>query len=83
MRKSLLCAAFASAFLGLGGTAPSAMPKSDRPSIENLAQPVVCVGNRRSYRNFNHCWAVNARTQSNNRWVASYCSRICSTGYDN
>jgi hypothetical protein len=78
MRKSLLCAAFASAFLGLGATAPSAMPKSDRPSIEHLAQPVVCVGNRRNYRNFNQCWAILGRLHPRN---ANYCSRICGTGY--
>jgi hypothetical protein len=81
MRKSLLCAAFATAFMGLGmglsAAAPSAMQKPDRPSVENLAQPVVCVGDRRNYANFNHCWAYRGTRHRR----ANYCSRICGTGY--
>ncbi len=76
MRKSLLCAAFATAFLGVGTAAHSAMQKSDRPSIASLTQPVLCVGNRRNYRNFNHCWRINGRLHPRN---ANYCSRICPT----
>jgi hypothetical protein len=75
MRKSLAYAAFAVTFFGLSlSAAPSAMQRPDRPSVESLAQPVVCVGNRRNYRNFNHCWRVNGRLHPRN---ATYCSRIC------
>jgi hypothetical protein len=71
MRKGLLCAALASAFLVMGTAVQSAMPKLDRPVVDKLVEPVVCVGNRRTYRNFNHCWRVNKRNS------AGYCSRIC------
>jgi hypothetical protein len=79
MHKSLVCAAFAVTFFGLSlSAAPSAMQRPDRASIEPLAQPVVCVGDRRNYRDFNHCWRVNARSQPNNRrYIVTYCSRIC------
>lgn len=73
MRKGLLCVALASAFLGMGSIAQSAMPKLDRPAVDRLVEPVVCVGNRRTYRNFEHCWRVNRRTSGN----INYCSRIC------
>ena len=77
MRKSMLCAALAVAFLALGPpVAPSAMQRPDRPAIEPVAQQVVCVGDRRSYRSFNHCWAVNIRRSRPNA-VSRYCSRIC------
>lgn len=75
MREGLLCAALAAALLGGGGAAPSAMPKFAKPSVESPVQPVVCVGNRRNYRNFNHCWRVNSRR--NIRWAQNYCGRIC------
>ena len=75
MRKCLLSAAFATAFFGLGiAAAPSAMPKSVGPSVESPVQPVACVGYRRNYRSFNHCWRVNGRIHPRN---ATYCSRIC------
>jgi hypothetical protein len=73
MRKGLLCVALASAFLGMGTAAQSAVLTPDRPSIEKLVQQAVCVGNRRNYRNFDHCWRVNGRRSAN------YCSRICPT----
>jgi hypothetical protein len=77
MRKGMLCAAFAAAFLGMGTAAQSAMPKLGGPAtVGSLVQSVVCVGNRRNYRNFNHCWRVNARRNPRN---ANYCSRICPT----
>jgi len=76
MHKSLLCAAVAAGFSGIGSGAQAAMQKFDRPSIDSPVQSVVCVGNRRNYRNFNHCWAVNGTRGS---WNARYCSRICPT----
>jgi hypothetical protein len=76
MRRGLLCAALASAFLGMGTVAQSAMLTPDRPSVETLVQSAVCVGNRRNYRDFNHCWRVNARRNARS---ARYCSRICPT----
>jgi hypothetical protein len=79
MHKTLLCAAFSLAFMGLSiAAAPSAMPRTDTPTVENLVQQVICVGNRRTYRSFNHCWRVNGRLHPRN---ANYCSRICGTGY--
>jgi hypothetical protein len=74
MRRGLLWAALASAFLTMGTAAQSAVLKLDAPSIDKLVQPVVCVGNRRSYRDFNHCWRVLGRLNPRN---AGYCSRIC------
>jgi hypothetical protein len=75
MHKTLLCAAFATAFLAVGGTAQSAMQKANKPSVVSHVEPVVCVGDRRNYRNFDHCMQVLG---SVNRYrVASYCSRIC------
>jgi hypothetical protein len=73
MRNGLLCAALASAFLGMGTAAQSAVLTADRPAIDKLVQPARCVGNRRTYRDFNHCWRVNGRRS------AGYCSRICPT----
>lgn len=75
MRKTLLCAAFAMAFAAIGGQAQSAMQKTDRPSVATVVEPVVCVGDRRDYRDYRHCWRVNSRKGS--VWPARYCSRIC------
>jgi hypothetical protein len=77
MRMGLVCAGLAVALLGGGGAAQSAMPKFAKPSVESPVQSVVCKGNRRNYRNFNHCWRVNSKR--NPRWAANYCGRICST----
>jgi hypothetical protein len=83
MGRTLLCAASSFAFVGLAlVAAPSAMQRADKPAVDSLAQPVTCFGNRRNYRNFNHCWQVNARAQSNFRYAANYCSQICATGSD-
>jgi hypothetical protein len=75
MRKCLLAATIAAACLGtaVGLVAParSAMLPADRPALDALVQPAACVGNRRTYRSFNHCVRVN-RPRS-----AGYCSRIC------
>ena len=83
MGKNMLCAALAVAFLGMGlSVAPSAMQRPDRPAIDRAVQPVVCVGDRRNYRDFNQCWQVNSRRVPSRRYIANYCSRICGTGYD-
>ena len=74
MRRGILFAALASAFLGMSTTAQSAVLKLDRPSIDNLVQPAACVGYRRNYRSFSHCWRVLGRLSARN---AAYCSRIC------
>jgi hypothetical protein len=58
----------------MGTDAQSAMPTLERPSIDKLVQPARCVGNRRAYRSFNHCWRVNGRRDPRS---AGYCSRIC------
>ena len=71
MRKVFLCAVFATASIGLGSSAQSAMPKIDRPSVEKIVEQVVCIGNRRNYRNFNHCIRVLGSRRTN------YCGRIC------
>jgi hypothetical protein len=75
MHKTLLCAAFATAFLAVGGAAQSAMQKIDKLSVATPVESVVCVGNRRTYRDFNHCMRVNGSVSGYR--VASYCSRIC------
>jgi hypothetical protein len=74
--RILMCAGIAMAFVTIGGAAQSAMSTLDRPLISKAAEPVACVGDRRSYRNFNHCWEVVSRSARPD--VASkYCSKIC------
>jgi hypothetical protein len=68
MRK-LLILAVGFAVVGFGGPTQAAVRKADKPSTAALAEQVVCHGNRRSYRDFNHCVRVNR--------AARYCSRIC------
>ncbi|MBX9590671.1 MAG: hypothetical protein K2X43_15290 [Hyphomonadaceae bacterium] len=75
MRKTLLCATLAMAVLVIDAQAPSALPKADHPSASPLVERVICVGNRRNYRNFNHCWRVNSRRVGSGN--IRYCSRIC------
>jgi hypothetical protein len=74
MRNILHCAVSVSALLALATPAQSSMPMAGRPLVDRLAQPVFCTGNRRSYRSFSHCWAINGRIHPR---IASYCSRIC------
>jgi hypothetical protein len=71
MRKVLLWASFAVACVAFGGSARSAMPKIDRPSMESAVQQVVCIGNRRNFRNFNHCVQILGARNTN------HCGRIC------
>lgn len=73
MSKTLLCAAMAVAFVTLGGAAHSAVLRIGKPPTLGMVAPVVCVGDRRTYRNFDHCWSVLARYP----WGARHCSRIC------
>jgi len=73
MSKSLLCV-LASMFLALGAAAQAPVFRTGGPSIESPVQPVVCVGHRRNYSSFGHCWRVNGRLNPRN---ASYCHRIC------
>jgi len=75
MYKTLLCV-LASMFLALGAAAHAPVWKTGRPLVEKAVQSVDCVGNRRSYRSFNHCWRVHGRLNPRN---AAYCSRICSS----
>jgi hypothetical protein len=70
---ALLCATLAT----LGSAAALPLPTPGTLSIEKAAEPVACVGHRRNYRNFNHCWAVNIK-RSTPRFASSYCSKICS-----
>jgi len=74
MHKTLLGAAVAAAFLGMGSAAQSAPQQLYRLAVENPVRS-VCVGNRRNFRSFSHCWRVNAK---NSKVAANYCSRICS-----
>jgi hypothetical protein len=69
MRNILLLLAVGLGLLGTGGLTQAATQKAAKPSIERVAEPAVCQGNRRSYRNFTHCWRVNR--------AARYCSRVC------
>jgi hypothetical protein len=80
VRNALLCAALAMAFVAVGSQASSAMQRIVGPSVSKLAEPVRCIGDRRNYRNFNHCWRVNSH--KGNVWPARYCSRICGGGRD-
>jgi|KBSSwiStaDraftv2_1062776.scaffolds.fasta_scaffold27395_4 hypothetical protein len=74
MHKTLLCV-LVSMFLALGAAAQAPVLKIGRPFVETSVQSVICEGNRRSYRSFNHCWRVNGRRNTRS---ANYCSRICS-----
>lgn len=73
--------ALALSFLVAAVIAPArAMPPGSVASSLTLARgPVVdpiaarCIGSRRDYRDFNHCWHRRAKTR---RGIA-YCSRIC------
>ena len=80
MRSALLCAIVTMGLLAWGGPAPSAMPRIGQGSVSSLVERVVCVGDRRDYRDFNHCWRVNNRRIRVSAAV-KYCSRICGTGF--
>jgi hypothetical protein len=69
MGNMLLAVAVGMTVIGICGSAHAAMQKADKPSMERIARPIECHGNRRSYRSFNHCWRVNR--------LVGYCSRIC------
>ena len=76
---AVLGAVLALALAAIGGPADSAMQKVDGPRVSTLVEPVACVGDRRKYRNFNHCWSVNIRRASAGA-TSRYCSRICGSG---
>jgi hypothetical protein len=57
----------------LGAAAALPLPKTHKLLIEKAVEPVGCVGNRRNYRDFNHCWRMRGRRSHR----ANYCSRIC------
>jgi hypothetical protein len=69
---ALTCAALAT----LASAAAAPLPAPSTLSVEKAIETVACVGDRRNYRNFNHCWSVNIR-RATPRAVSSYCSRIC------
>lgn len=70
--KYLIGLALAAATIAWTATASSAPFKPAMPEVQSAATTqVVCQGNRRNYRNFNHCM----RYISNG---ARYCARICS-----
>jgi hypothetical protein len=79
MHKTMLSAVLALALTAIGGPARSAMQKADRPWVSTAVVPVVCVGDRRKYRDFNHCWSVNIKRASAGA-TSRYCSRICGSG---
>jgi hypothetical protein len=74
MHKSLLFA-LVSMLLALSAAAQAPLLQLDRPSVESPVQSTICVGNRRSYRSFTHCWRVNRKLTP--RVASAYCSRIC------
>ena len=65
----LLILPLAAAFHAIGAPTSSAMPKPAKPTLMKVAEPVVCQGNRRTYRDFNHCRRLNTSVR--------YSSRIC------
>jgi hypothetical protein len=75
MRKSFVCAVLAAALLAGVEVPSAAMPKLAEPSLESPVQSVVCIGDRRNYRNFDHCWRVISKRIP--KLAANYCSRIC------
>lgn len=70
---ALLCGTLAT----LGSAAAVPVPAPGTLWIEKAVEPVVCVGDRRNYRSFNHCWRVNIK-RSPPGVASRYCSRICS-----
>ncbi len=74
MRRVLLCVGLLAGFAGTAVGAPAAIPKGASQAASAAVQPVFCFGFRRDYRNFNHCWHINAPRF---RGAARYCSRIC------
>jgi hypothetical protein len=79
MTKTLLGKAAPIALALFSNPAHATVPKAGQPSISPAVEAVVCVGDRRNYRNFNHCWRVNSRRVRVSR-AANYCSRICDPG---
>lgn len=71
MRKIFLCAAAAVGIVSISTVARSAMPMTDKPQITSVIESVVCIGDRRTYKNFNHC--VTVLGPKNSR----FCSKIC------
>lgn len=63
------------AMLGTAAWAP--LPKTDTGVLTRAVEPIACVGYRRNYKSFSHCWAVIIKRVRPN-WASSYCSRICS-----
>jgi hypothetical protein len=59
-------------------SAPSAEARSvlTAATVEakSAVEPVVCKGNRRNYRDFNHC---NRSASGSPKARVAYCSRIC------
>lgn len=62
----------AAAMIAFTATASSAPVKPAMFGAPTAVTQIVCQGNRRSYRNFNHC----VRFIGNG---ARYCARICSS----
>jgi hypothetical protein len=52
---------------------PAASSFTSDPAISLELVAKRCIGNRRSYRDFSHCWKRRAKS----RRAAAYCSRIC------
>jgi hypothetical protein len=74
MQKTLLFA-LVSMVLALSAAAQAPLLKLDRRSFESPVQSVACVGDRRTYRSFTHCWRVNRKLTP--RVASAHCSRIC------
>jgi hypothetical protein len=56
--------------VAISTAARSAMPMIDRPQIASAIESIVCEGDRRTYRNYNHCVRVLGPKYSR------HCSRI-------
>lgn len=51
--------------------AASSLASARVPSLDPIA--ARCIGSRRDYRDFDHCWHRRAKS----RRAVAYCSRIC------
>lgn len=69
--KYLMGLVLAAATIALSTDALSAPLARTSPGAQATAVQAVCQGNRRNYRNFNHCMRFIGNG-------ARYCARICS-----
>lgn len=71
MKYTTMGLVLAAAAIALTASASSAPFERTKPEAQAATTQVVCQGNRRNYRNFNHCMRFIGNG-------ARYCARICS-----